>query len=156
MTGNSEGFYYRPSTTDRVLRTGVWASTALVGLVVLWGVWSAWPSEVARVNGISLPSTTVEQGDVLRYRVDYCKYVPVQARVQRSWQNDTVTLMPIAGSNLPVGCHVVSQQVRVPTELAPGRYSLRVEMTYDVSPLRSPVVVAYDVGPVEILKREER
>jgi hypothetical protein len=143
---------YLATRQDRLMHVSFVLSALLVMVAIVWIVVGLWPRTVIRVDGtrVTAVSATLRAGAILSYDLTYCKFIDVDATVNRSWVNDTVTMTPTTGSNLAMGCHTVPMRVVVPGELAPGHYRLHVSMRYDVTALYS-TTVSYDVGPMVIL-----
>lgn len=126
------------------------------GAVVMY--WLVVPEKTIVINNYSegnpIPvlDDTVHPGEQLSYMVDFCKYrndVPVIKR----WMIDgqIIEISPTGGGSLPEGCHkAVVRSAIIPTTVNPGKYYLKVEVTYRINPLRTQTT-SYQTGYFTVL-----
>lgn len=109
-----------------------------MGLVVVAVYWKVYPYQLLTFNEspFKVGSNVVKAGGVLTYTSNYCKYTDLPVTVSRTFQNAIVFSTPTEITNRPTGCHTISIQVNVPSELPPGNYHLVNVYQYPPNPLR--------------------
>lgn len=87
----------------------------------------------------------VEAGQLVIYRIDYCKYVNASSTTIKTIVGEQTTYpLATATSNVPKGCHVAeNRNTIVPTGVAPGHYHLELNFNYRVNGLRSATVTLH-------------
>jgi len=112
----------------------------LLGLFLFWSIYPYKPIEFKdKVFKIETP--IVEQGGILSYKSNYCKYMDIPATVNRLFINGLIFEKPSSVASRDVGCHTVDVGVLVPSELPSGEYFLRNIFTYKVNPIREVIIV---------------
>lgn len=117
---------------------------AIYFIVGILAFWFFYPYKTLSITGydsqhpIQILNTTVHPGDVLQYKLDYCKYTDLTSTVHRDFiDGQVVPLQDIVGG-LPKGCHNYSiETTTVPETINPGRYSLLIRVDYHMNPIRT-------------------
>ena len=84
----------------------------------------------------------VKQGDILTYKINYCKYTNTQSIVKRQFVDGIIYATPEITANLKKGCGIASNTIAIPDNLPPGVYYLTIEVDYKVNPIR---VIQHDL-----------
>ena len=106
----------------------------------LFAYWSLYPYKPIVFNNIPFPVDhgIYAPGDVLVYKVDYCKYTDLIPIVTRYYVNSVINFV---SSNpaiyKPKGCAVTNVQLTIPNSLYPDVYYLRINYIYQVNPIRT-------------------
>ena len=82
---------------------------------------------------------TVEAGDQLQYKVDYCRYTEIPAQVTRILQNNIVYNLPESVIKSNMGCNSVVTTILIPKEIACGEYKIMNTVRFEVNFLRTIV-----------------
>lgn len=106
------------------------------GLLILIGYWLNYPYKPIEFKSMKILTPIVKQGGILKYDVDYCKYMALSAEVTRTFNNGIIYATPTTISNNPTGCHVVTIFVIIPPELPATKYTITMRYEYQVNPLR--------------------
>lgn len=119
---------------------------------VLYAFWCIFvPVKTLVINNFSytapihVETPTLHAGDLLKYKLDYCKYTDAPATGRRllvDGQQIPLT-NPKVSSPLLKGCHIIEREVPIPNTVNPGRYYLDVEIDYDVNPVHIERVYYY-------------
>lgn len=121
----------------------------LGALYVFWCIFI--PVKTLVINNFSytapihVETPTLHAGDVLKYKLDYCKYTDAPAvgrRLLVDGQQIPLT-NPKISSPLLKGCHIIERDVPIPDTVNPGRYYLDVEIDYYMNPVRIERVYYY-------------
>ena len=92
-------------------------------------------------SGNFVPKSVFKTGEPVTYGLDYCKYRSVPATLQAHFVDTAIIEMPVFKSNVPVGCgKIIMSDNHVPKLLPSGKYYLRVDIDYQVNPLRKVTV----------------
>jgi len=113
------------------------------GLILLIGYWLIYPYKPIQFNKLELITPVVKQGGILKYEVDYCKYMNISAEVTRTYNNGIIYTTPTTTSNNPTGCHDITIFVIIPPELPSAYYTITMRYKYQVNPIR---IVEYTVN----------
>lgn len=118
-----------------------------------------WPFEVIKINNLPYPvkNPVVPAGERVVLDTDYCKYMPIPASYYAQFiatpSGTVTTLAERYVSNLETGCRRNDFSVLTPEDLEPGRYIIRLNIQYQVNPLR---IIDYTLEsqPFEVTYRE--
>ena len=89
-------------------------------------------------GGNFVNKTTFKTGEPVAVGVTYCKNRNVPATIHARFVDTAIIDMPDAQSNVPSGCgKVIIDDFRVPKLLPTGKYYLKLEIEYQVNPLRT-------------------
>lgn len=107
---------------------------------------------------IYIETPTVHPGDVIRYKLDYCKFtniVPTSKTLLVDGQQIPLTPeRPGTQQGLLSGCHIIERAVTIPDTINPGRYYLNKELNYKTSAFHTEKVVYYtqyfQVVPIDL------
>jgi hypothetical protein len=140
-----------------------WMSIMGMGVLVCFVFyWSLYPYKIIEVkepakivgpkmimmNGSATPA--VKRGEILTYKMEYTKFMPITAKVRRQLVNDrSICLMEGAGQ-AKMGRNSVLIDVFIPLNIFPGRYKLQTFYEYEVNPIRT-IKYEYDTEWFEIL-----
>jgi len=81
-------------------------------------------------------SPVVKTGGNLALKVDYCKYMDLQATTIRELQGEAIIELPPTTTNLSIGCTTINRLVPLPTGIPSGTYRYKTTVIYKVSSLR--------------------
>lgn len=107
---------------------------ALIGVVTAWEVYPYRLLEIK--NPTPVVNKVVKAGELLTYKVDYCKFTDLSAQVTKSFVNDIIYTMPTQLGTHGKGCGVEYISVITPKELPQGDYFLKIKFVYQVNPMR--------------------
>lgn len=133
------------SVFDKLL----YACVIIITAAVLVGAyWEFRPYRTLVVNNVTIttPITgdnrlpVVNRGSALFYKIDYCKYVTVQAILFRELVgNDNHYPVPVTSGNVSVakGCReFINSNTLIDPSVPPGVYYLDIVAQYQVNPIR--------------------
>lgn len=107
-----------------------------IGVVVI-AAFLFWPIKVADYNTpYEVRPKVIEAGQTVYYTSNYCKYLPLQAEVNRSIVDGTVIFLPSVTTNLETGCHKIDIPVTIPLNTPPGNYHIHISIRYKVNFIR--------------------
>ena len=120
-------------------------STMIIIIVVLY--WLTAPYEVMTFyenhkNTIEpMEENTVQSGEYLPIRENYCKNLSYPANVSRTFIDGISYQIPMYVSNKPVGCYGKDKDsieyVYIPKALPPGKFRIQTVYSFQVNPLRT-------------------
>jgi hypothetical protein len=133
------------NTMDKILfRISLLMLGVMSITLLLVAYWMFWPIEILRITRTEVLTSVVKRGEYLRYLVTYTKICDIQGEVHRSLVNDrTVSLVVGDSSRKKLGSCLDEIDVFIPTNMWSGKYKLRVDVIYEVNPLRSVRVTYY-------------
>ena len=79
---------------------------------------------------------TVEQGGLLKYEINYCKYTDVNPRVNRQFIDGIIYATPEATAVIKKGCGTIINTIGIPHNLPNGNYKLKSIVSYEMNPIR--------------------
>lgn len=125
-----------------------------MGLVIL--AFLFFPFKVTDVRTpYKILTPTVKQGDSLVYVVDYCKYLDLTATVTRALIDGSVVLLPEENIHLPVGCHQFNIKIPISKNVAPGKYKLIGNLTFELNVFRK-INTAFETENFTVLAADEK
>lgn len=111
------------------------------GFLLIFGFWQFYPYKTIEFKNVPFPifneNKTIEQGGVLVYKTEFCKYTDLEAKVARSFVDEVVYLVPTDVGVRPKGCGEVMVELTIPNTLPPATYKLVIDYTYEVNPIRT-------------------
>lgn len=130
-----------------------WAMLGVMALTAfLLAYWMFWPITILEVQETHIlnPDKIVKRGDYLRYSIKYKKHFDIVGDVTRTLVNDrTVALVYSDSSKKKLSICEQEIDVLIPPNMWPGKYKLKVDVRYDVNPLRT-IRVQYQTDWFEI------
>jgi len=131
--------------------------------VMMLGVWIAvvllvfWPIKVFEFRSPICPLEPVYAGEVMLYRMNIIKHLPLPGTVTKQLYNATrtITLETIV-SNAEVGPKDVVGRVRIYDDVQPGEYKFRWTAVFRVNGLRNEVVVSETPHSFKVLPARNR
>lgn len=122
-------------------------------ILVIFLFWWIYPYKTIEVSKQPYPVITpvVKQGEMMMYKIDYCKYTTAVATVSKTFVDGIVYAIPENSLNLPVGCDSRITSIVVPKSLPVGTYYLRILGTYKVNPIRT-ITNEYTTDKFEVTK----
>lgn len=99
--------------------------------------------EIEQPMNIVNENNIVNPGEIVKYEVNYCKFIDVNAQVSRTVVSaDTINNPPVGyPTNLfsaPTGCDsFTSTSVTLPDDIPPGNYIVSTNIEYRPNPLRT-------------------
>lgn len=119
-----------------IIYIGLLALSISVGVVLYW-LYA--PTKVLHIHNAPFPvRPTTQKADALVFLdAEYCKLLPVTGTVRRSLVSSTVRIMlPLQKDNSPEGCVNSQVPVLIPKQIVPDTYTVHIEVTYQVNPLK--------------------
>jgi hypothetical protein len=113
---------------------------SLAALLILYiGFNLLYPYQTMSVeNPAPVLNKIVRQGETLAIKLNYEKFTDKPCVVTRQFINDIVYVMPSYSSDYPKGKDTkISYSTKVPAELPPGEYYVRVTLEYSFPPFRT-------------------
>lgn len=132
-----------------LLYAGLSAATIMAAVLLYWTLVTP---RVLTVNNGPVPvrPTTQAADQLVFLNVNYCKNVKVTGTVRRTLVSKTVRIvLPIQTDNGPTGCTQVDVPLLIPKQIAPDTYTVHIEVTYQVNPLKQ-VIETIDSQPFTI------
>lgn len=122
-------------------------------ILLLFLFWWIYPYKTIEVSKQPYPvlTPTVQQGEMMMYQIDYCKYTEAIATVSKSFVDGIVYAIPENSLNLPKGCDSRTTSIIVPKSLPPGNYYLRILGSYKINPIRV-ITVEYVTEHFDVVK----
>jgi hypothetical protein len=118
----------------------IWSSMILiVSTFCLIMFWWLFPYKTVKIieQPYLVSQKTIIQGDNLEYLINACNYTKKIPNVTKQFVDGIIYSTPEGAVYLPFGCHKTVVQVRVPKNLPPGEYVLKVFVAYEMNPIRT-------------------
>ncbi len=113
-------------------------------LALLLAFWNYYPYKTVEFHGdFQTLQTSYNSGDKTKILVDYCKYVDLQPEVTKYFVDGIVYLAVDETIPLPVGCGIGEVNINIPNSLPSGKYRLKIDVKYQVNPIKSVTVENY-------------
>lgn len=136
------------------MKHAAWILVALLFLSVTGVVYAfflaLYPVKTIVINNfayqapIHIETPVVHPGDVIRYKLDYCKFTEIVPTSKAQLiDGQIIPLTPGNGNGLPIGCHTTEREVTIPETVNPGRYYYNKELDYPINSLRTERVYYY-------------
>lgn len=122
-------FYYLSMLT-------IFLGTLLILLVTYWLVAPYTVLTFGKENNILL-TKTVKSGGYLQIRRDFCKKVPLTAKISRQFIDSLKYDAHLITSDEPVRCKKDVLYIYIPKALPAGEYYVQDTYTYKVNPVRT-------------------
>ena len=121
-------------------------------LVLVFLFWWIYPYNlVTAKQPFEILTPVVQQGDVLLYKMDYCKKTDLVPTVNRQFVDGLIYTLPVGSSVLVKGCRVITNSIEVPKNLPPGIYYIQSTAQYQVNPIRT-ILYDYKTAKFEVTK----
>lgn len=124
---------------DKKLHKFMFASFILI--FIIWAIFMFWwiyPYKTFILNRpYRILTPLVEQGGLFIYEIDYCKYTEVDANVNRKFVDGLEYVMPEIKPNFEKGCYIKIQTIKIPENLPPNTYHLKIQVDYKMNPIRT-------------------
>ena len=126
-------------------------SFAFVFLVLCWLLF---PYKTLEINNVPYPVTPrVEQGGVVIFEMDYCKYTDKEVVISRRFVDGIIYTLPeMITAHNEMGCSVSYLTEEVPENLPAGNYYMKFYYTYEVNPIRK-ITIQARTQEFEIIER---
>lgn len=132
-----------------IVLAGLFIASILCGAYALFLAF--FPVKTIIINNFSytqpihVDTPVLHPGDVLRYQLDYCKFIDVVPTGKSMLvDGQQIPLTPgMRGTGLLRGCHTIEREVPLPETINPGRYYYNKELDYQVNPFRVERVYYY-------------
>lgn len=109
-------------------------------IVAVWFLlmfWWLYPYKTtSNIQPYKILNEEVRQGDLLLYKIDYCKYTNVTPTVNRQFIDGIIYSTPESTAQLKKGCGRFINSVKIPTTLPPGTYYMKATVTFKMNPIR--------------------
>lgn len=118
----------------------VWGAMILiVSTFTLFMFWWLFPYKTVDIleQPYIVSEKIIEQGGSLEYLINACNYTDKRPKVTKQFIDGIIYSVPEGVVVLPLGCNKTKVIVRVPKNLPPGQYYLKVFVTYEVNPIRN-------------------
>ena len=102
-------------------------------------VWFFYPYKTVVVNQqpYTVNEKIIKQGDNLNYVVDACNETDVIPKVSKQFVDGLVYSVPEGATILRKECNKTLVTMRIPKNLPPGEYYLKVFVEFEVNPIRN-------------------
>jgi hypothetical protein len=119
-------------------------------IIMFW--WSVYPYKpvIFRTEYFETTKTHYKVGELLQYKVDYCKYMNLKVTISRAFIDGIVYLTPDSTGARPIGCGVTGEYMEIPN-LPPATYKIKITYTYQVNPIRTISIIKY-TNPFTVLE----
>lgn len=127
------------STSTKVVQAVSFASIGVAILAVLWiGYLLFNPVDVLEVE-VPIPATPtrVEAGDTVNLNFDYCKHRAYDSHIKVDFIGDYVIPTLSTTRTFALGCHSENLAISIPAGSPDGIYKIRLQIDYQVNPLRT-------------------
>lgn len=121
---------------------------AFMGIMTVT-VWYLYPYEPLVLNNepVKIVDKEISPGEPIKYEVDFCKSMDKTVTVRRRIVDGVIWQLPeIKTSANGIGCHVQTIAIDVPKALPSGEYSMVIEYSYHVNPVRDIVILTKTEG----------
>ena len=99
---------------------------------------------LAVIAPMPIQGNNFNAGEIVGYEIDYCKnfdapFILSRELIRQDDRLDRIALPTYSiGTPLPKGCHkVISNNIRLPADLEPGRYKMVAHIRYDLNPIKT-------------------
>lgn len=124
----------------RLLRFYNVVSYIFLGVLLLLAYWYVYPYKLIEFKNSPFPvineNAIVQNGDRLRYKIDYCKYTDESPTVVKYFIDGVIYEVNTVDGILEKGCHQSVMDVYVPKAIPGGSYSVKVVATFKPNPIR--------------------
>lgn len=115
---------------------------AFVMIVFIWAIFMIWwiyPYKTATINQqpYIVSEKIIKQGGQLNYIIDACNYTEIVPIVTKQFVDGIIYSVPESAIRLPMGCNKTLVSVKIPKNLPPGDYYLKVYVSYKMNPIRT-------------------
>lgn len=115
--------------------------TATIVLLLIVGYMLFWPQKTLTFTDtrLGVVNKEVRSGQELLFKVDYCRYTDMQARVTREIRDGVVYVLPDIQTSLTKGCHenLTISMGELPKVIQPGKYSMHITIEFKPNRLRT-------------------
>ena len=98
---------------------------------------SFYPFKPLEVKSFVIENQSYYQGGELVYHSHYCKYMSMSAKVMTSYNDGVIFPMESYYTNMNLGCGNVTNTIKIPKTLPPGKYRIARTYEYRISSFRS-------------------
>ena len=136
--------------------THILVLVAFAIIVFIWAIfmfWYIYPYKTTIINEqpYIVSKKIIKQGEQLEYKIDACNYTDIIPKVTKQFVDGIVYSVPESAIKLPKGCHKTIVSVKVPKNLPPGDYKLKVFVSYQVNPIRT-INSEYETEKFSVIK----
>lgn len=106
-------------------------------ILLLFLFWWLFPYKTSeQLQPYKVINTTVKQGELLFYEIDYCKFTDKIPTVERQFVDGIIYSVPEGNAQLKEGCGKVTNSIKIPSQLPPGNYYIHATVTFKMNPIR--------------------
>ena len=116
--------------------------------------YSFYPFKIVTLNHFRVDKEEYCRGEYVQIDIDFTKYRNVKSEINWYIVDGIVFKLESPGITRPTGDNKLKRIKQIPHSILPGEYSLRVQATYYIHPLREPVVVEWDSPRFKVLDAE--
>ena len=125
----------------------------LVFLMVLM-YYSFYPFKITTLNSMDIDKKEYCRGEYVQVDINFTKHRDIQAKIDWYIVDGIVFKLESPGISRMVGENAIHVSKQIPFSILPGEYSLRVESTYHIHPLREPIVTIWNTPRFKVLEAE--
>jgi hypothetical protein len=137
----------------------VWLSYTTLALTVafllVFAFFQLYPFDIQKRENpymaVTNENSRVHPGELLKLKDEYCKLMPYDATVSRSFIDGIEYPLPVYQSNRDVGCYNGTENVEIPNTLQAGIYQYRIVFVYHL-PFGREVIESATSEPFYIVK----
>lgn len=131
----------RGKVVTRTQTAVTWVAYCVIAIAIAVVLYIAYlllaPVDVLTVKEpLPVSPTNVQAGGTVDLKFDYCKRKPFESNIRVDFIGDYVVPPLSTFRNFPTGCHQEHLLISIPTSTPDGQYTLRLEIDYDVNPLK--------------------
>lgn len=107
--------------------------------ICVFAYWMFWPDNVMVLKSdiVKTDKEVYRPGERISYTVDYCKKRQISGLTSRTLVNDIRIAYTTITSDLPAGCHIVSDNdLIIPEFTSEGKYHISILVEYKINPIR--------------------
>lgn len=114
-----------------------------------------YPFRITTLHSMGIDKPEYCRGEWVRVEMDFEKHMDIQADIKWYIVDGIVYQLDSPGISRPEGQNKVTVSKQVPHSVLPGEYNLRIEMEYNVHPLRSPIITSWDTPKFTVLDESD-
>lgn len=128
----------------------LWMYVCITFYILFLWFWPFGPAIVYKNSPFPVVTRELYVGDVLSYRVSYCRYTSEPVLLVRELIDGVIYTLPPIISKFPQGCHDVTVARTVIPPLPEGQYTLSLVGRYKINALRWQTIEA-STAPFQVL-----
>ncbi|MBU0847061.1 hypothetical protein KKH23_07695 [Patescibacteria group bacterium] len=122
-------------------------------IIALVAYWMFYPYRLVEFETpMEVINSPVRRGEVVNYRLKFCKFTDLQPVISRRLINNFTIALPSLSPQSGKGCvDLISSSTIVPAHLPAGKYKLEMSSSYQVNPLRV-ITIPYETEEFDVIE----